>query len=281
MKHSLVQALFVLTLAPLVACAAPGALEINQDCVAVGCFAGDTAGYPITITQPGSYILTSDLSPPGTGIVSIDVSSVSPIDIDLNGHTINGGGTCTGNPVTACTGSAGAVGISVTNGTSSSVIVHIHNGTIRGFSGGGIQISEADDGTVLEHLTLAQNGSGGAFIDSQHPPATTRIRDLQLVRNGGYGVFGTSILLVENSTAVGNLNYGLEFLGSGSVAVGNRLSSNGLVGLYCGGASEVCALGQNTFVSNNGGGAAAQFTVTTLSNMGGNVCLDHGGSACP
>jgi hypothetical protein len=43
--------------------AADGVIEINQSCVAGGCFAGDTAGFPVTISQPGSYRLTSNLSP--------------------------------------------------------------------------------------------------------------------------------------------------------------------------------------------------------------------------
>ena len=45
------------------ALAVDGVVEINQTCaVQTGCFSGDTAGYPVTITQPGSYRLTSNLA---------------------------------------------------------------------------------------------------------------------------------------------------------------------------------------------------------------------------
>ena len=44
------------------ALAVDGVLEINQTCaVQTGCFAGDSPGFPVTITQPGSYRLTSNL----------------------------------------------------------------------------------------------------------------------------------------------------------------------------------------------------------------------------
>ena len=45
------------------ALAVDGVVEINQTCaVNTGCFAGDTPGFPVTITVAGSYRLTSNLS---------------------------------------------------------------------------------------------------------------------------------------------------------------------------------------------------------------------------
>ena len=38
-----------------------GVFEIDQRCVAVGCFPGDFAGFPVTISSPGEYRLTSNL----------------------------------------------------------------------------------------------------------------------------------------------------------------------------------------------------------------------------
>jgi hypothetical protein len=50
------------------ALASDGVLEINHSCAtaAGGCFPGDTAGYPVQITQPGSYRLTSNLAVPAS-----------------------------------------------------------------------------------------------------------------------------------------------------------------------------------------------------------------------
>lgn len=269
------RSLSALVLIPLAASANPGALEINQDCVAVGCFAGDTAGYPITIAASGSYILTSDLTPPGFAGVNAITISATAVDIDLNGHTVDGGATCTGTPVTGCTGAAGARGLEF-DGTG---VFHVHNGTVRGFSDIGILIFGASDGTVLDHLTIAENGYG-ALIAASSPDATTRIRDSQVVRNSAQGVSNTNgsfPLLIENSTAVGNGNKGFAFYGAGSAAVGNRINKNGDVGIYC---AASCGLGQNTFSNNNGGGANSQWSGGAfVHDMGGNQCLEK--ASCP
>ena len=94
----------LLLLAPLLAHAADGVYEINQDCAVVGCFAGDTPGFPVTISQPGRYVLTSNLVASGavSSVQMID-GGASFVDLDLNGFTLEGGQTCTGTPVATCT----------------------------------------------------------------------------------------------------------------------------------------------------------------------------------
>lgn len=264
----------------------PGALEINQDCAAVGCFAGDTAGFPVTITQPGSYVLTSDLSL--TMGDAIDVSAnASPIDIDLNGHTIDGGATCTGDPaVTSCTPSPSNYGISVGGATDNPAVAHIHGGTIRGFGAVGVIILNADDGTVLDHLTAAQNNYGALF-QGVRTSTTLRVRDSQLVRNGTDGVGIVNIgslsgqLQVENCTVAGNGTYGIHARANGGIMVGNRLSNNGSYGLYClYNGIGTCAIGQNTFAGNNNA-VGDQYSIVTPIDMGHNVCLDRTNGTCP
>jgi hypothetical protein len=65
--------------------AVDGVIEINQASAAVGGINGsavsDPPGYPVVITQPGSYRLTSDLLPGSQTAIRIDASDVS---IDLN-----------------------------------------------------------------------------------------------------------------------------------------------------------------------------------------------------
>jgi hypothetical protein len=75
------------------AVARDGVLEINQTCAAeTGCFAGDTPGFPITITAPGSYVLTSDLTV-GAETDAL-VLAADDITLDLNGFAIRGPSTC-------------------------------------------------------------------------------------------------------------------------------------------------------------------------------------------
>lgn len=79
----------MLLAAPMPAFASDGVLEINQTCaINGGCFSGDAAGFPVTITTPGNYRLTSSLSV-GAFVGGISVAS-SDVSIDLNGFTVQG-----------------------------------------------------------------------------------------------------------------------------------------------------------------------------------------------
>ena len=95
--------------------AADGVLEINQICALhTGCFAGDAAGFPVTIGKSGSYVLTGDLDQP-TGwmqpLIDIQVSNVS---LDLAGFAIRGNGT---GVVDAISGASSARHVEVSNGS--------------------------------------------------------------------------------------------------------------------------------------------------------------------
>lgn len=268
--------MILLLAASLPVAAAPGALEINQDCAAVGCFAGDTPGFPVTIEQPGTYVLTSDLATNGlNGIVIYSAGpSAGPVDIDLQGHTIDGGGTCTGTPVTTCSSLGGNAILA--QGTPP-VPVHIHDGTLRGYVTA-LAMFFVEDGSLIDHLTVTQNSNHGIFITSD-TSAALRIRDSQITRNGNSGIYASTAAYVENTSIVGNHATGVTFNVTQSTLVGSRISNNGGKGVDCSNPQQACALGQDTFAGNNAGGT--QFTVTALSDMGGNVCLDHASGACP
>src|SRR5262245_32443399 len=65
------------------ALAVDGVLEINQTCATqTGCFPGDTAGFPVTISVPGSYRLTGSLLPSSNP--SCIVITSSDVTLDLN-----------------------------------------------------------------------------------------------------------------------------------------------------------------------------------------------------
>ncbi len=77
------------------ASAIDGVVEINQERTLVGGITpGDAAGFPASLTQPGSYRLTGNLEVPsgsdGVTIVADDVT------LDLNGFTVRGSNTSSG-----------------------------------------------------------------------------------------------------------------------------------------------------------------------------------------
>jgi hypothetical protein len=262
--------------------ASDGAIEINQDCAAVGCFAGDSAGFPVTISQPGSYVLTSDLTV-GTGSnYGIDISA-SGVDLDLRGHTIDGGGTCTGTPVTACSGTAGAsYGIEVVSFAGATLVSHIHHGRVRGFAFAGvITWNYAGTGTTLDHLTVTDNAIAGVEVQGITPETVIRVSDSVISRNKTYGVTFTNSqtrLELENNVISENGSDGV-YVGNGSVFLNNRIHNNGGVGINCNSvANQVCAVGGNTLYANTGG----SWLIPTVRYFGGsntNACMDTG--VCP
>lgn len=81
----------------LAACALPavavdGIVLIDQNRAFAGSVTpGDTAGFPVSINQPGSYRLSGNLTVPA-GVNGIEVNA-DGVTLDLNGFSINGPGT--------------------------------------------------------------------------------------------------------------------------------------------------------------------------------------------
>ena len=81
------------------ALAVDGVIEINQTrAVAGGVTAGDTAGFPVTISASGSYRLTSDLQVGTSANFGITIGAAD-VTLDLNGFNIVGPGSLNANGV--------------------------------------------------------------------------------------------------------------------------------------------------------------------------------------
>jgi hypothetical protein len=139
--------------------AVDGALEINQTCATTtGCFAGDAAGFPVTIGESGSYRLTSNLrtafsgtSAANTDMIQIDTDDVS---LDLNGFTIS----CRRNTIPLSTCAAGSgVGVGIRLDGQN---IRIAGGTVRGLAASGV-IAEVGATYVLEEIRSLGNGEYG------------------------------------------------------------------------------------------------------------------------
>src|ERR1022692_224651 len=63
---------------------------------------GDAPGFPVTISVPGSYRLSGNLTVPDQNTTAIQIAADN-VTIDLNGFSILGPTVCTGTPaVTSC-----------------------------------------------------------------------------------------------------------------------------------------------------------------------------------
>lgn len=185
---------------------------------------GDAAGYPITISKPGHYVLKGNLAVP-YGFSGIEITAPN-VTLDLNGFSIKGTGTCTisiQTAVVSCSGASGAVkGVET---TMSHAAAKVRNGSIEGFQYGVVL-----DGGVVEDLAVRHNGSAGILLGSTFGFTNRVARVIAELNTTGIRTEGDLITdaLVESNTV------GIQCDG-GSV-VSSRIARNktGLVANSCG-----------------------------------------------
>jgi hypothetical protein len=247
--------------------ASDGRLEINQACVAAGCFPGDSPGLPVETTPGGSYVLTSNLS---LSSAAAGVFLKEGGTLDLNGFTIEGNVDCTGAPATC-----NALG---TNGggviTEARAVVR--NGTIRKVTSFGVRIAPY---VRVENVTIEQNAGSGIAGDS--PGATgVVVQDCQILQNGGSGIAiasggGSLGARVLRNTIHGNQYMGVS--GAVSLLIDNAITSNGDLGAVLNYGGSTAGFAGNQLWNNNGGNANPQMSGGV--SIGANVCgLD---TTCP
>lgn len=270
--------LFVAAL-PMMALADDGLLEINQACATgEGCFSGDSPGFPVEITNTGSYVLTSNIDvtvaadPPNTTAIDVSAENVS---ININGFTIVGPVSCTDTPVTACSGTGSGKGI---NGERGMVV---KNGTVRGMGSDGISLNH--EGTVI-NIRLIENGDFGIFAlehsqlqgvfayrNAHHGVATwplALIQDTRVIGNGGSGMVPGEGSLIRDSVANLNGTDGLFIRGESS-AIDNVARGNGGHGIGC---FNSAAVRGNVLSNNTSGQVAARCTLVSSNICDGAAC---------
>ncbi|RIL04648.1 MAG: hypothetical protein DCC71_13305 [Proteobacteria bacterium] len=196
-----------------------GRIEINQAIALAGGVNGSTVadppGFPVLITQPGSYVLTSDLSNPANDLHAIQIEAADA-SIDLGGFAITGGAGETG-----CSGFGLAIGIVGTRENAT-----VRNGTIRKMRVAGIDLSgetarvedvrvedncgagvQVGSGALVARVTALRNGAAG--IDCY---AWCRLADASAWSNGASagGLQVDLFSVVSESVAADNAATGLR-----------------------------------------------------------------------
>ncbi len=254
MRSTLTFLLFLTLARP--ALAVDGVLEINQTCaVQTGCFAGDTAGFPVTIdgSSGKSYRLTGSLAVGNFSLGGVAISA-NEVTLDLNGFAITNDVTCSGlgSTVTCSASGSSQHGVDATGQTR----VTVRNGTVRGFAGDGI--------------------TAGDYAD---------ISDIHSEQNGGSGIVARQFASVTNSSAAINNVDGMNVLTSSEV-IGVIARSNRNHGISASNGSVI----KNVRAWDNGGnGFELAFGVvlsdsTTYINEGDGInsfggCLISGNTA--
>lgn len=275
--------------------AVDGVIEINQArAVAGGVTTGDTPGFPVTLSEAGSYRLTGNLTVPDVNTSAVTVTAFN-VTLDLNGFSITGPANCSGQPVGTFTCDATGSGI----GVEAFAQVTVKNGRVHGMGSHGVEVSfsrvenltvtgnggvgiAAGGSSVVVNNTVCQNRQGGISAFSNANLVTNNFVE----RNDGIGIS------VQNGNVTGNtvsesggdgisLNGGAArdnvvqaSLGDGidgrGLMTGNQVSGNTGFGLnlFSGTAYS------NNLVEGNSGG-----TVSGGVQSGVNVC--NGNTTCP
>jgi hypothetical protein len=240
---------------------------------------GDEPGFPVTISEPGSYRLSGNLVVRTATTTAIEIIA-DDVTLDLNGFAIIGrpvclapvGGSCVPNGI-------GVHGVRVDN-------VTVLNGTIRGLGSRGISL--VGIGHRVERVRAMNNGDTGIRVGR----GAVVIGNIT-IENGLNGITTDEGSLIASNTVQANGSHGIN-AGAGSIVSGNVVTSSGFTAISLGagglmagnvmrnngaGASLVnsfsAAYMQNVLTAN---GTSAADDVQGGVNAGHNVC---NGSFCP
>jgi len=158
---------------------------------------------PYTISSPGSYFVTGNLTSAGTGITV----NANDATIDLGGYVLTG------------PGSGDNHGVHMVGRKN----VEIRNGTIKNFGTNGIYEASGgytDPGHRVIGVRVIENGSSGIFlVGNQH-----FIENCTAINNAQYGIYVDYYSIIRECTCTGNQN-GI-YCYSGSTISDNIASQN-------------------------------------------------------
>lgn len=217
---------------------AQGATVVTQASAQAGDVTpGDAPGFPVTISQPGPYILGSHLTVPA-GKIGIEVES-DFVDIDMNGFSLIGSGVASS-------------GVRAIRGRS-----RIHDGYITSFAGGIVlDPAEPTDWWVIEDMQIvfSYGGSGVTAFGSQ-----TRILDSTIAHNVESGLRCGRNCYIAGNSILSNGLVGIDIV-SGLV-LGNTIFDNGAAapnlrgfGILDSDAGGDTGFGNNVIARNNKNG---------------------------
>ena len=179
---------------------------------------------PYTISSPGSYYLTGNLTGT-TGQDGIKIES-NDVTLDLRGFTLQG-----------VPGSSN--GVEITTGAIYRRAITIRNGTARGWGESGF-FAQFIDGGVFDSLTAEGNGQWGFVLGGQGGV----LSNCSATRNGGSGISASEATITE-CTSLYNGGHGFQI---NTVALSNCVSAhNSSNGVDAGSSRiEACHVYQNT-----------------------------------
>ena len=169
---------------------------------------------PVTITQPGHYILTRDLNVPGGAILTVHSNNVT---VDLNGRTLSGSGTASGDTL-----------IQVGDGYTT---FSIRNGRLQGgYIGINYSSSVSTTRMIVEGVEITGTASHGIFVGGADH---VTVNSCRILGAGGDGMLIGGLAGSFTGDFVGNVVRGVGSAGIALIGLrgghlqGNSVSSFG------------------------------------------------------
>ena len=274
--------------------AVDGVIEINQSrALAGGVTAGDTAGFPVDITESGSYRLTGDLD--ATGANRAIQISVSDVTLDLNGFKI---------------ANAQSRGVTTPNSNDEFDNLAILNGAIVNSGDYAIHLANGE-GARVERIRVRLGGNFFAIVAGPRCHIIDNVVSATIddgiaagggcvvrgnaIQTAGRGISCSHCTIANNaisastvgiqagaSTITGNTITGgitgiQTLTGGGCAVIGNTVTDASGFG-FVGSSLGFGALAHNVFWNNNGGNANAQISPNFV-QTDANLCATN--TTCP
>ncbi|MBI5506767.1 MAG: right-handed parallel beta-helix repeat-containing protein [Deltaproteobacteria bacterium] len=254
---------------------ANGAALIDQQrAQAGGVTAGDTPGFPVTISAAGSYRLTSNLdvsgeaSPQNVTAVAITADNVT---LDLNGFAILG-------PVTGCPTACSPNGGSGSGISSSNDRIKVINGSVSGMGSYGVHLG---DDAIVETVKIHGCAGYGISLSNNGVVSKCTVTSNGDATDGKAGVAAWQTAVIRDNTISDNAGSGIEV--GNAVIRDNSLWSNGLAagsgaGVYC----SYCTVAGNTATENQDDGISCVYcdVENNTASLNGGRGIACGSGAC-
>jgi hypothetical protein len=196
MKQTKIQLVMTLVLVlPSAALAVDGVILIDQNkALAGGVTVGDAPGFPISITQSGSYRLASNLTAPAnTGAISITANNVT---LDLNGFSVSSTIVDVGIFGLVNTIFIGAADVSIKNGsvilTGTTIMGQGGNAIVSFFGGPATRVTLRDlsiTSSISGFNSSISMPSSAAILQSNFINWITVVGQFSVVQNNSFFVF--------------------------------------------------------------------------------------------
>jgi len=184
---------------------------------------------PYTITESGSYYLTTTIDAGSDAGISISANNVS---IDLNGYTLLGDGSTSNSAILTTSGFSN---------------INIYNGFIDNWGSHGINLQNSNKINIT-HITVTQSSSAGLLIGTN-----AKISHCIASENGADGISCSTNALITNCITSENNADGIDVGNQSIVTICNSFQ-NGDNGIET---SSNCTVSNSASNYNDGDGANA------------------------